>query len=246
MIEKRKDTVVLVDLDDTCVPDVAATNAALARCLDASDDVVARLRGVAREQWGAGPHHRYCRQVGISSWEGLWLDPDLLDGPPGFAAWIARYQRRVWAPYGDAAMLAEGYRLMRAEFAVPYPDVSEALRGLRVDHEIWVATNGDGELQRRKLRLSRLDTLVDRVFVSADIGAAKPDPVFYAAVEDALAATDLRIALVIGDSATKDLAPAQERGWPVLGVRRAPTGSPGSDRGVAWIADLSEIRAWVT
>ncbi|WP_083494934.1 MULTISPECIES: HAD family hydrolase [Frankia] len=203
--------------------------------------MAARLRGEARERWGAGPHHGYCRQVGISSWEGLWLDPDLAAGPPGFAAWIIRYQRQVRAPYDDANTLAEEYRSLRAEFATPYPDVPEALRRLGIDHEIWVVTNGDGEVQRRKLRLSGLDVLADRVFVSADIGAAKPDPASYAAAEEALAASALRVALVIGDSATKDLAPALERGWPLLGVRRSPASSAAPDRGVTWIPDLSGI-----
>jgi FMN phosphatase YigB (HAD superfamily) len=147
----------------------------------------------------------------------------------------------VWAPYGDAATLADGYRVLRAKFAAPYADVPAALRRLRGNHQIWVTTNGDSELQRRKLRVSTLSTLVDRVFVSADIGAAKPYRTFYAAVEEALGRTGQHVALVLGDSYTRDLAPALDRGWPVLGVRRSPTAVTARADDVNWATDLSDV-----
>ena len=78
------------------------------------------------------------------------------------------------------------------------------------------------------------------MLVSGEIGAAKPAPAFYSAVEARLRETGTAVALVLGDGYVNDLAPALARGWPVLGVRRdRPV--PIDAAGVEWVADLSEV-----
>jgi HAD superfamily hydrolase (TIGR01549 family) len=238
--------VVLIDLDDTCVPDRSATNSALARMLrrlglPGEPEAVSELLAASRARWQGGPFHQHCLEVGISSWEGLWLRPKPAYHPDGFASWITRYQREVWAgaalgePAHRADEIAGLYHQIRAEECIAYPGVRDYLRKQRELHGLWLITNGDSELQRRKLSLSRLDAEFDRVFVSGEIGAVKPAAEFFRPVEACLREQRAEVALVIGDSFTADLAPALARGWPVLSI-----GQPA--QGVPWVQRLAEAK----
>ena len=78
----------LIDLDDTCVPDRAATEAAIADLLAelglrADGAAVGNLLAAARARWQTGPFYQHCLYMGISSWEGLWVEEPR--SPEGFA-----------------------------------------------------------------------------------------------------------------------------------------------------------------
>jgi HAD superfamily hydrolase (TIGR01509 family) len=101
-----------------------------------------------------------------------------------------------------------------AEHVVPEPGVTETLARLAADRRIAIVTNG-GSAQRGKLAALGLDGLVHAVFVSGELGIAKPALEIF---ERALrwtehAASDV---LFVGDDAVIDLAPAA-----VLGMATA-------------------------
>ncbi|AXB42591.1 HAD family hydrolase [Amycolatopsis albispora] len=110
------------------------------------------------------------------------------------------------------------------------------LERLGRQHRLWLITNGDAELQRRKVRLAGLDTVMERIFVSAEVGWAKPADRFYDHVEAEARRAGLRIALVIGDSVPKEIVPARARGWPVALIGGSP------DAGVPTYARLADVR----
>lgn len=84
---------------------------------------------------------------------------------------------------------------------------------------MWLITNGASQLQRLKLRLSGLAGYFARVFISSEVGAAKPHPRFFRAVSDLLL-SDQAVCAVVGDSYTADVRPAIERGWPAVHIFR--------------------------
>src|SRR6184192_3222008 len=93
--------VILVDVDDTCIPDKIESRAAIGYLLDdvtgASGEVaIDSVLDTARALWRAGPFHHYCLRVGISSWEGLWLRPFTTPLRTEFPDWVQKYQRSVW------------------------------------------------------------------------------------------------------------------------------------------------------
>jgi FMN phosphatase YigB (HAD superfamily) len=235
--------IVLVDLDDTCVPDRSAMRAAIAATLtsvdlDGADHAVDEILAAARAAWWAGPHHDFCHGIGISSWEGLWLgDPS--DGwPSGFEPWLRGYQTEAWP-----VPLAERFVVERASRCAPFPGVDAALAALAEDADLWLVTNGDSRLQRRKLVGAGLAERFDRVFVSGDIGSRKPEATFFDWVTDTAAAAGRSIVASIGDSIDNDIRPAVERGWLPVAVRCDDTGGDVADdlAHVAVVATLVDV-----
>jgi len=116
--------------------------------------------------------------------------------------------------------------LLEALAFSPYPEVPGALRGLReLGCRLVVVSNWDVSLHD-VLRDTGLDSLVDGVVASAEVGAAKPDPaVFRAAL--ALAGARPEEALHAGDDLEADVAGARAAGVRAVLVARdgpAPAG----------------------
>jgi putative hydrolase of the HAD superfamily len=117
-----------------------------------------------------------------------------------------------------------------------FPDARAALQRLRLAGvRVGVLTNGPSDGQRHKLSVSGLGDLVDRCFISEEIGVGKPDA---RAFRVALAGLDARPAdaAMVGDSYSTDIAPAIELGMRtvLVGHRAAPATV---DR-VAGVADV--------
>jgi len=66
-------------------------------------------------------------------------------------------------------------------------------------------TNGTKVAQDKKLRLSGMDKVFDRIFISECVGVEKPNKEFFDVVFKELGITDKREVLIIGDSLTSDM-----------------------------------------
>ncbi|MEO8698576.1 MAG: HAD family hydrolase [Kofleriaceae bacterium] len=172
----------------------------------------------------------------------LDLDDTLFDRTAAFARWarargfdataltaIDRRGHRARSEFaGDAARLGmtidpERFPFELAEHVEPEPAVRETVEALARSHRVAIVTNGGGA-QRVKLARLALDGIVHAVFVSSEVGSAKPD---HAIFERALAWLELPAGevLFVGDEPAIDLAPAAALGmatawrvrseWPV-------------------------------
>ncbi|MBI4340237.1 MAG: HAD family hydrolase [Chloroflexi bacterium] len=94
----------------------------------------------------------------------------------------------------------------------PFPGAIDALRRLRQQGvRLALVTNGGAEPQRRKIRQFHLETLVDGIFISGELGYGKPDPRVFRQALEALGARHSD-AWMVGDSLEDDIAPAQALG----------------------------------
>ncbi|GAA1956125.1 HAD family hydrolase [Kitasatospora viridis] len=219
--------VLLLDLDDTLVPDVPAARRAIADTLRgcALPDTVAAVDTVlaaVREAWRAEPGREHPELAQVSSWEALWVDFAGLEVP----ARLREHDRRAWrlalsrlsaaAPSADrvADRMAVLFRARRAELTRPLPGVPGRLAELAARHDLWLVTQGCRTLQRRKVELAGLTPFFARIFVTAELGFAKDDPRFAAALRAELAGRPVH--LLVGDSARTDLALAETGGWPAV------------------------------
>ncbi len=83
---------------------------------------------------------------------------------------------------------------------------AEALcRALHGHCRMYIITNGVARVQNERFNVTPLAPLFDGVFISEDLGCAKPDPVFFEHVAGAIPGFDPAEALVIGDSLTSDI-----------------------------------------
>ena len=85
------------------------------------------------------------------------------------------------------------------------PGAAELLQALSVRHHIALVTNGLKDVQRPRLERSTIRPFIEKIFISEEIGAAKPDPAFFEAVFREIGCPPKDQVLIIGDSLTSDM-----------------------------------------
>ena len=255
-------TAVLFDLDDTLlVEEASAEEAFVAACELAREKygidpgaLHQSVRRVARSVWQAAPTIDYCRTIGISSWEGLWArflgdDPNL----EALRAWAPDYRRQAWSGALEehgvndiplAERLAEAFQHERRLRHVVFPDVETILQELGRSYRLGLITNGAPDLQREKIRGSRLAHYFDSITISGEVGAGKPDPRIFAAALDSLSAKPAE-AVMVGNSLKRDIAPAQQLGMTAVWVNRCGSACNSDVTPHAEITSLSELPALI-
>lgn len=252
---------ILFDLDETLILEKPIAIRALeqtgrrAKAAAGVDPSELRDRVLERagELWRSTPVIEYCRRVGISSWEGLWA---------GFAGedenlvwlrnWSPTYRFEAWSralkdlSVDDkklAQMLADEFVETRTGLFEHFPETTEILDVLQGTVRLVLATNGASDLQRLKLEASGLAGYFDDVLVSADIGFAKPHPIFF---ENAirLAGAGPEQIRMVGDNIRKDIGGAQEAGIRGIWVNRKDR-EPGDIQPFAEIGNLLELRNFI-
>lgn len=85
------------------------------------------------------------------------------------------------------------------------PGAEEVIRALRGRFRLALVTNGLKEVQRPRLERSALRDGFERVFISEEIGAAKPSRDYFEAVFRGIGNPPKQSVLLIGDSLTSDM-----------------------------------------
>jgi 2-haloacid dehalogenase len=80
------------------------------------------------------------------------------------------------------------------------------LQILSNSHHIAIITNGLAEVQRPRLERSSILPLVDKIFISEEMGVAKPSAGFFDKVFAEMEIPSKKDVLIIGDSLTSDIA----------------------------------------
>jgi putative hydrolase of the HAD superfamily len=120
----------------------------------------------------------------------------------------------------------------------PYPEVPRALARLRAGGaRLAVVSNWDVSLHD-VLERTGLRPLVDTVVISAEVGAAKPDPAIFRAALERLGAV-AGDALHAGDSVEHDVAGARAAGIEAVLVARDGAAVPAGVRAIASLDELA-------
>lgn len=250
--------VVFFDLDETLIPDSAATQGALrataalaiTRGIDA--ETLARATWLrAGDAWARSPFQDYFQEFGISAGECLWgrfigEDPRLR--PIG--AWAVQYQLGCWsAALSDlgasddvlAATLTERYRSeRRARHDWLFPESRAILDELRPRYPLALITNGAPDIQRDKLAGSGLETYFPVVQVSVEAGYGKPNPAIFARALDTLDVAP-EDAVMVGDNPARDILGANRAGIRAIWIRRENQPVTHGAQPDATITSLSEL-----
>lgn len=105
------------------------------------------------------------------------------------------------------------YQKLLGEGAYLVDGALDVLNALREKCTLAIVTNGVTATQTNRLRLCGLDKIISHVFISEQIGVAKPQMGFFDAVFAALGQPDRSRVLIVGDSLTSDM-----RGGEVAGI----------------------------
>jgi len=141
-------------------------------------------------------------------------------------------------------VLASAFALQLAAHVEREAGVREQIARLAIQTRVAIVTNGSGAAQRMKLRRLGLDQLVHAVFISGELGIAKPDPeIFQRALRwSGQAAVDC---VFVGDDPVNDIAPAAALGFATAWRERDawPSELPPPTHRLASLAALEQVCA---
>ncbi len=80
-------------------------------------------------------------------------------------------------------------------------------------YQLMIISNGSGRMQREKLRQAQLTDFFAHIFISGEVGYAKPDARLFASAQQACKHESL---VMIGDDYNNDIAPALALGWQTI------------------------------
>lgn len=111
----------------------------------------------------------------------------------------------------DSNLAKEHFGNLLAEQFIMEPGIEEVLEKISVDYKIYAASNGVLTMQENRLELSELKRYFTDLYVSDDIGSAKPNIGFFteSMKRAGLEPSDI---LMIGDSLVSDIAGARDAG----------------------------------
>ncbi len=133
------------------------------------------------------------------------LERNELTKPEVLIGRFKEFFESIGASTSIAESFNEDYQLALGDHVGFVPGAKEILLLQKGYYILAAVTNGTKLAQEKKLRNSGLDKIFDKIFISEDIGAEKPNREFFDNVFESLGITDKKEVLIIGDSLTGDM-----------------------------------------
>ncbi len=141
---------------------------------------------------------------------------------------------------GLSGELSRAYFRLLSRQSFTVEGAEEVCRALSSEYSLHIITNGSASIQRERLGDSGLLPYCADVFVSEELGAAKPSPLFFGNVLRAIGAKPEECC-VIGDSWSSDINGALGAGIDAVWVRPAGDGAAVRTDGVSVLCDIREL-----
>jgi len=106
---------------------------------------------------------------------------------------------------GDPMHMNQQYLTGIADCSKLFDGAESFVKKLSETHTLAIVTNGAEYAQKRRFAASLIRRYIPYLFVSEEIGAAKPDIRYFDAVFHAMDISDKRSVLIIGDSLSSDI-----------------------------------------
>jgi len=232
-----KDKVLFFDLDDTLIIEEASAADALLATTEAAQKeygintgkLYETVRIRARELWHAMPIYQYWHDIGISSWEGLWVRfIEENEKNKELIRLIDTYQINAW----HFALL--DFRIDNIEFAkklaikfneerrkrhAVFPEVFEILERLFKDYRLGIITNGLPDLQWEKIKGSKIENFFENVIISGDVGVRKPQETIFLTALNKFNSS-IKDCVMIGNNLNTDILGASTIGLKSIWINR--------------------------
>jgi HAD superfamily hydrolase (TIGR01509 family) len=111
--------------------------------------------------------------------------------------------------------------------------------------KLAIVSNGFADIQRAKLRITRLEERFSVILISAEIGVGKPDRRIYDLALEQLD-IDPRHGLMVGDTRQLDVLAAEQAGLRAVWLDRGLKGTMNVDHGAPRITGLYELPGLVS
>lgn len=184
-------TTILWDVDGTLLDFLYSQKYAITKCFHAvgrniDDDMIERYSQINEGFWKRHELGQVTREQLLSGrFRQLFQEYDIQDID------LASFQREYEEALGSV---------------VSHQDDSLTIcKSLRGHFQQYVVTNGIPAVQRNKLKLAGFLDTMDGVFISEEIGAPKPDKVFFDYCLERIEEKDRSRILIVGDSLSSDI-----------------------------------------
>jgi len=101
-----------------------------------------------------------------------------------------------------------------------YSDVVDSLKYLYKKYDLYIASNGMTEVQKKRLNLACIDKYFKKIYVSEEIGYNKPDKEFFEYIFKDLNDYDINNYAIIGDRLESDILGGINAGIKTIYLRR--------------------------
>jgi putative hydrolase of the HAD superfamily len=252
------DKIIFFDLDETLLLErasveeslIATSRYAQERYAADPEKLSESVRRHARELWHEMPTYRYCRDIGISSWEGLWgrfsgeheklRELHRLAAPYRINAW-----RRALFDFDVddeecAIELSRRFAVERRKRHILFPEALSVLSEIVNDYRLGLITNGAPGIQREKIAGAGIESLFEHIIVSGEVNVGKPErKIFITAIERFR--TSRENCTMVGDSINRDISGAKNAGIHSVWINRDGKVDSGDIKPDYTIANLTEL-----
>ncbi len=112
----------------------------------------------------------------------------------------------------DAQLVAKTYENNLSVGHYFLPGAEEALQSLSKKFKLYLVSNGTAKVQAGRLKSANIGRYFEKIFVSQEIGADKPDIVYFERCFAQISGFDRRKAIIVGDSLTSDILGGKQAG----------------------------------
>lgn len=211
-----------LDLDDTILDFHKAEHIALSKTLrvfglESAEDVLTRYSQINRAHWERLERKELTReQVLVGRFATLFGEYGITVDP-----------EKVARKYED--FLSVGHYFL--------PGAEEALKRLSQKYKLYMASNGTAKVQAGRLASANISHYFQEIFVSQEMGANKPDKLYFDRCAERIPGYDPKKAMIVGDSLTSDIQGGINAGMQTVWV------NPGHKSHPAHIVPDYEIEA---
>ena len=184
--------VILWDIDGTLLDFEAAEKAAINQCFashgmgECTKEMLKRYIAINKKYWQALER-------------GELTKPEILVGR------FREFFEKEGLPVENAESFNAEYQVRLGDTVVFCDNGFELVKKYKNQLKQYAVTNGTKVAQDRKLKNSRLDVLLDCIFISDVLGVEKPNKAFFDIVFETIGTYEANEVLIIGDSLTSDM-----------------------------------------
>ena len=200
-----------IDLDDTILDFHKAEHVALGKTLsffglEPNESVLARYSQINKEHWERLERKELTREVLL----------------------VSRFEQ-LFREFGlsvEAVLCARTYEKNLSTGHYFLPGAREAVERLSQKYRLYLASNGTSHVQAGRLESANISHFFERIFISQEIGANKPDPVYFQRSFAQISDFDVQRAMIVGDSLTSDILGGKQVGMRTCWVNAAGKAHP--------------------
>ncbi len=215
-----------IDLDDTILDFHKAEHIALGKTFETfglkpDEAVMNRYSQINREHWECLERKELTRE-------------QVLVGR--FAALFGEYGIAV-----EPVLCARTYEKNLSIGHYFLPGAEEAVKALSKKYKLYLASNGTSHVQAGRLESAKLAPYFQGIFVSQDMGANKPDKLYFERCFEKIPGFDVKKSMIVGDSLSSDILGGKQVGMATCWVNPAGKPCPEKLRPDYEIKALSEL-----